>query len=992
MNILFYVPGMTFNGGTLAAGKSLGGSESAGYYLARELARRGHEVTVFGALSPGEEGRWDDVRYRSAGPASAAWPHGEAFGRHAESRPHDVLIAQRVPDVFYRRYHSKLNLWWTHDLPLKRFLPALAGQLWNLDGILAVSHWHARLVAEVYPVRPEEVHTVPNGIDPDLFAARVPAEAKRAGKVLVYSSRPERGLEHLVKPGGIMERLHQADPEIVLRVCAYDNTMPQAAPFYEALWERCRTLPNVELVGALSKRDLAALMGSAWLHVYPTLFEEVSCITAMEAQAAGTPFITTPTAALPETLAEAGAVWVRNTAAGAVDVEGFVRRILSLRDHPERWRALHQAALRAAEGYGWGRSADSLEAVIEDAFQRRANRPERLLRHFLRHSDIVAARRFLDTEAGRAAPPRWRAELDTHYGFAFTGNPQDLADHYEALARYETERGLDHGLNRPEEILRMPRCAALLPDLAALSAGALVVDYACGQGHFTAAAARRFPHLRFVGLDIAAQNIAVGREALAGAGIANLELLTLADLPALQGRADLVIAAEVMEHVPDPAALVDGTLEPLLKPEARLVVTVPSGPWESVSYGLHPFRIHLHHFERADLADLLGGKADFSAEYVAGRPTHLGEPLGHHVLRWRAPAQRARCGAIDYGRKFCRQAPRETLAVCMIVKPGGETLARTLNSVRALADEIVIGIDGDRAPAGRTAGAAPAGRAWAIAEEFGAQAFSIASPLRTGFDDARNATIARAGSDWVLWIDDDEELLWPERLVKYLRPNGYDAYALAQHHFAVEPGGIIKTDYPCRLFRNGLGMRFYGVVHEHPELGLNQGPGRCLLLPDVAVCHNGYMTEEVRRRRFERNLPLMVRDREKYPQRILGKFLWIRDLAHLNRFEHEQTGGVSPRMLEQARQAVALWRELVQAGHVRLAVDALPYYSESAGLLTGAPIGFDIAVGGRSMGLGDPEGHPPAVIRGQFVEAADIERLTQALVREKIEPLTGRYM
>ena len=52
MHYVLYVPGMSFNGATLAQGKSLGGSESAGYYLARELARRGAQVTVFSHIAP----------------------------------------------------------------------------------------------------------------------------------------------------------------------------------------------------------------------------------------------------------------------------------------------------------------------------------------------------------------------------------------------------------------------------------------------------------------------------------------------------------------------------------------------------------------------------------------------------------------------------------------------------------------------------------------------------------------------------------------------------------------------------------------------------------------------------------------------------------------------------------------------------------------------------------------------------------------------------
>jgi len=179
-------------------------------------------------------------------------------------------------------------------------------------------------------------------------------------------------------------------------------------------------------------------------------------------------------------------------------------------------------------------------------------------------------------------------------------------------------------------------------------------------------------------------------------------------------------------------------------------------------------------------------------------------------------------------------------------------------------------------------------------------------------------------------------------------------------------------------------------VHEHPERGLNQGAGAVLLLPDVAVCHNGYMTEAVRRRRFARNLPLMRRDRAAHPERVLGRFLWIRDLAHLNRFDYERSGQVSPAMRARAEEAVSLWRGLLAEGHTRLAVDALPYYSEAARLLRGAGIDFQASLGLHFHGLGDAAA--PPVVQGSFLEAADVQALTEALLQEKLGVVQGKYV
>ena len=76
MEIVFYVPGMPFNGETLARGLSLGGSESAGYYLARELAARGHRVSVLSTIPPPGAGTWDGVTARTNAAATPEAPCG----------------------------------------------------------------------------------------------------------------------------------------------------------------------------------------------------------------------------------------------------------------------------------------------------------------------------------------------------------------------------------------------------------------------------------------------------------------------------------------------------------------------------------------------------------------------------------------------------------------------------------------------------------------------------------------------------------------------------------------------------------------------------------------------------------------------------------------------------------------------------------------------------------------------------------------------------
>ena len=988
MNIIFYVPGMPFDGGTIASGKSLGGSETSGYYLARELSERGHVVTVFSNCE--SAGVSDGVMYMPIGQRSQQFQFGEGFERYARYTPSDVLIAQRVPNVFSAPFASKLNLWWTHDLALKRTQGALGSQMWNVDGVLCVSEWHRHQICSVYDLPSDFVHVIRNAIDPSLFTRPFTPDAKKAGRFMMYTSRPERGLMHLVEFGGIMERLLRIDPSLTLKVAGYDNTVPDMEPLYQRLWDRCRALPNVELLGPLGKRDLARHMQGAWLHLYPTTFEEVSCITAMEAQAAGTPFVASPVAALPETLdGEAGVSWVAHSDTHAPNLDGFVKEIIELRDDPVRWDDLHHKAIAKGNAYRYADSASDLETLIERLFASRVGNPTRLFKHFVRHGDLDSARRI-------DVAPALKKRLDKDYSFA--RDDKSIHAHYDRIAQWENARGITHG-NGHDDYLMNSRMIALCNDLRAIPDGGVVLDYGCGQGHYTEFLARQFPHLGFVGYDFCAQSIARGKEFMAARPLENLKLMDDSEFNkgAFAGKCAAVIAGELIEHVIDPAAMVQ-TLESLVQPGGWMYVQTPWGPWEADGRVLRTgeghenfksqfeFRAHLHHFEADDLRDMFGLRKDFHIVVAPTGFSSLETAVGCFHTRWRVADHPEPVGEVDWARKLSKQAPRETLGVMMICVPDSKTIGKTLERLAPIADQIVIGVDGG------AKGKRTSGPTWNVGTGLGAECFPIVSPLTQGFDAARNEVMAKIRTDWGLWIDDDEVLMFPERLPKYLRRSMYTAFAIAQHHYSAEPAGAIKTDFPCRLIRLDAGLRFRGVVHEHPETEINKGAGRVCVATDISIMHNGYDTEATRRARFQRNIPLMVRDRALYPERILGKMLWIRDLVHMNRFDLER-GSQNPALARQrAEEAIALWREIVSRGETRLAIDALPYYGECSQFLHGPDaIRWAGSMGAKRQNVGSLNGAPPQIIEGMFASASDIRLLIAAMSKDSLAPMEDRY-
>jgi len=956
MNILIHCGGMPFNGDTVKT-ESLGGSETAAWAMARELVALGHKVRVF---SNGEPGEADGVRYESIGRQDEDTPLGDIFEQYAKLAPHDVLVIQRNPTAFNRTWNSKLNVWWTHDLGLKRYKGMVSGMMWNVDQILTVSEWHKRQMCEVYGIPADFVTATTNGIYPEDFSE--PSGMKPGS--LLYSSRPERGLEHLVKPGGIMERLGD---DFHLNVCSYNNTTPQSQQFYAYLYQRCEELPNVTLLGHLTKGELYEVMAQTWLHCYPTEFEETSCITAMETQAAGLPIITSAHGALPETLHGAGAELIP-LKGGRADADTFVGRVRKLYAKPRQYEKLE--ALCDAERYHWKHAATQWSDLFEGLLAAKSENTAAVSQHMWRNEDITALKHFEPS-------PDVQAQLEARYHWS--ESQEKYTEFYAAMYKNHFE-GDD-----PSKLVDMSgssRAQTVVEALKAVESGGRVVDFGPAEGSLTMVMAKARPDLHFICVELNQMNLERLQEVVQMFPNVEAHQGDQYNLPDEARGADAIVAAEVIEHVIDPVDTCN-RLRDHVGGNPYFVVTTPYGPWGLVGKAvLDDWRCHLHHFEIGDLRDMFGHLPDYNTQIAPSGFARAGEPVGSVTTSFvcDAPIQ-----AIDYGRKLKQQAPRETLALCMIVKDGADTVGKAIKSAGGIADEIIVALDETTTDNTRE-----------ICEALGATVFETKSAQEIGFDAARNLSIAAATSDWIMWLDADEELLHPAALLKYLRPSCINGLAIAQHHMSIEPLGCLETDHPCRVFRRLPEIKFYGVVHEHPEAKLNEGPGLVTMIADVKIAHPSYTTEEVRRDRFKRNLPLMVRDRLKNPDRLLGMALWLRDCGLL---ATDMAKGVTPpeitiegevlnvpRLIEEGKQAFA---ELLEAGAARMVLRSLPYY---AAILDLAAEGFyyDGAIVGASL-VGPPQGEPTR-LQGRFRDEDELGLVVAMVNKEKVGPLMGDYV
>jgi len=121
---------------------------------------------------------------------------------------------------------------------------------------------------------------------------------------LIYTSTPWRGLEILLPA---FELLNRDDVELEI----YSSSIIYGSGFhqlygdkYTELFDYAKSLKNVKYMGYSSNTGVRKALETAHIFAYPCIFEETSCMSAIEAAAAGCQLVTTNYGALYETCAE----------------------------------------------------------------------------------------------------------------------------------------------------------------------------------------------------------------------------------------------------------------------------------------------------------------------------------------------------------------------------------------------------------------------------------------------------------------------------------------------------------------------------------------------------------------------------------------------------------------------------------------------------------------------------------------------------------------
>jgi glycosyltransferase involved in cell wall biosynthesis len=341
LDIVLYTEGLPFTGDTLER-QSLGGSETAFIYVARELAKLGHQVTAYCLCT--NEGTYDGVDYR----------HLSRMGE-PEQRECDVFICSRFFLVFAGNIRAKIRFLWLHDLLMEQLNDHLTFLSPKIDLVYGLSEYHCRHIKQSMPELAPKVRQLMNGLDPALVSEATRAVTSKKHKMM-FTSRPERGLLQALD---LYEQLQDASLEFL--ICSYAYPQGDAVTTIEA---RCRQR-IVELIergfpistGSFTKSDLYRHIAESKVVIYPAPVQgEIFCISAIEAQACGTIFLTVDDFAFRET------VGYERVAHG--DTTAFYVQLKALLSNESLRQELESKGREHVKSYTWQNVAQHL---IEDA-------------------------------------------------------------------------------------------------------------------------------------------------------------------------------------------------------------------------------------------------------------------------------------------------------------------------------------------------------------------------------------------------------------------------------------------------------------------------------------------------------------------------------------------------------------------------------------------------------------------------------------------------
>lgn len=354
-----------------------GGVESFVWDLGRELARRGHAVTIIGGvgkrreMAPGVRVLTfpfiDRYRFQALPLLRRAYAEAKLLERLSlavAALPelicggYDIVHIQKPydlgPALLARRLGGGRVVLGCHG---EDFYPGDALLAPHVDAAVSCSRFNARTVAARYGFEPTVVF---NGIDTTLFrpVAPEPTLARLSdAPLLLWVGRlqPWKGVDVAIRALRQIPRAH-------LVIVGDGETRADL----ERLTRELGLADRVRFLGALPRERLPAMYAAADLLLATSFASETFGIGLVEAQACGLPVVASRFGGFPEVIDEGRT----GLLVPPRDPAALAEAVCSLLDDPARRRAMAAAAPEWAAQFSWSAVADRVEAAYRAAHTR----------------------------------------------------------------------------------------------------------------------------------------------------------------------------------------------------------------------------------------------------------------------------------------------------------------------------------------------------------------------------------------------------------------------------------------------------------------------------------------------------------------------------------------------------------------------------------------------------------------------------------------------
>jgi glycosyltransferase involved in cell wall biosynthesis len=188
------------------------------------------------------------------------------------------------------------------------------------------------------------------------------------------------------------------------------------------------------------------------------------------------------------------------------------------------------------------------------------------------------------------------------------------------------------------------------------------------------------------------------------------------------------------------------------------------------------------------------------------------------------------------------------ISACLIVKNEADNIGRCLDSLKGVANEIIVVDTGST------------DNTKEIALTYGAKIFDY--QWDNNFSNAKNFALDQATGDWIIFLDADEFFGKSTQkqlnsVLKHVHPNkALDAIVCKILNIEVQLGRIISENPTIRIFRGKSGIKYEGAIHEQPLKKGKTPVAANITDVSIIVYHTGYSLT-ILPEKIQRNLKIL---------------------------------------------------------------------------------------------------------------------------------------